>query len=102
MSVDLRRVGVTFSFLIGIVCSSAYSQTVTRFDVIEASRSVNCEYVAAMVDSFVQGVPKKKSIIVLAYTGKNETKRDIGKRRLHNAKTYLVEYYKDTKFSRPS
>lgn len=69
--------------------------------VIDPGMTSSCPYVSAIYDSFVQGTPIDKNIIIISYKGEEETKADITERRLYNAKLYFTEFYKNTRFSRP-
>lgn len=100
LSLVLRRVEILL-LIVGLH-SLAYAQARHAPALIDISKSASCEYVSAIFDSFVQGTPTDKTIIVIGYKGRSETKNQIVQRRLHNAKTYLTEYYKATQFSRPA
>lgn len=102
---------MTFKLKSGTICvlgvmfllsGTGSSQTLNGPTIIDATKSLNCELTAAFFDEFVQSTPAEKNIIIVAYRGKLETKDDIVLRRLHNVRTYILEYYKNTKFSRSS
>lgn len=80
----------TFSI---VVC---FSQTKSRIEVIEGIRTANCEFAAIAIDGFAYNTDASKTIIIISYKGKKESKKEIATRRLYNAKTYFTEYYKGT------
>ena len=86
--------------LISLLIKVCFSQTNLQVSVIEANRTLNCEYVSAIFDSFVNSFSTDKTIIVISYLGKNESEKEIATKRLHNAEKYLTEYYKGSRLLR--
>lgn len=80
------------------LCMTVYSQKV-HVNVIDSDRSSNCEFTAAIVDSFIQGVAPDDAIMIIGYRGQNESRSNIVFRRLYNAKIYFTEYHKTTTFA---
>jgi hypothetical protein len=51
----------------------------------------SCERNSQQLDILMQNYSKDDLIIIISHTGEKENKNNIGMRRLHNAKTYLIE-----------
>ncbi len=99
MTINFLRLVIfwlTFVFL----CKCTFSQVNSDHQIVEANRSINCEYTSAIFDSFTQGNAVNKKIIIISYLGKKDRKEEIAKKRLRAAKKYLTEYYKGTPFGR--
>lgn len=84
--------------LVIIIPKVGFSQTTNS--VIASDITTSCELLSALFDSFIQGTATDKTIIIISYKGKNESKNNISERRLHNAKTHFTEFYKNSSYSR--
>ena len=56
------------------------------------TKPTNCEFNIAVLDGAHGKVGKDELIIVIARLGDNEQRQDLNRRRLHNVRTYLVEF----------
>ena len=56
------------------------------------TKPTNCEFNIAVLDGAHGKVGKDDLIIVIARLGDNEQRQDLNRRRLHNIRTYLVEF----------
>lgn len=89
------------TFAIALLNVPSFAQDSGQKQVIDAGGSVNCEYTAAIVDSFVQGLSQKATVIFIGNRGRRETEFRV-RSRLPYAQLYLTDYYKTTKFERPN
>lgn len=87
-----------------LLCSPVCGQQAVDHDthVLEAVKATNCEAVSTALDDFIAGTDVTKNIIIIAYRGENDTYKDVELRRLHNAKTYIVEMFNNTRYDRPA
>src|SRR6266481_2301886 len=56
------------------------------------TKPTNCEFNIAVLDGAHGKVGKDDLIIVIARRGVSEQRQDLNRRRLHNVRTYLVEF----------
>ncbi|HZG51930.1 MAG TPA: hypothetical protein VEZ40_07335 [Pyrinomonadaceae bacterium] len=56
------------------------------------ARPTNCEDRTAIVDGIGQSVAAAELIIVISRLGDGDTRADVGRHRLHNARTYWTEF----------
>ncbi len=71
-------------------------------EIIDSNRTSNCEYAAAIVDSFLSGIDSGKDIIVVSYKGKTESKENVAMSRAKYIKAYFSNYHKGTPLYRPA
>ena len=99
MSRRCRFAGVNF-----VLFMSAFALVVTGQDkeltVVESRGGANCEAVAAIVDSFVQGLKPEDSLAIISYKSDRESRKGIELQRLRTARKYLTEYFKNTPYRR--
>ena len=97
----LRYLSVSVIILFSLSISFGYGQRIPDFQKIEASRSGNCEYVAAIVDSFVGTVDNNQTLLIVATKGKGESKSGLSDRRARTLQKYLTVYHQGTGLSLP-
>ncbi len=68
---------------------------------VRSNGGANCERVAAIVDSFVQGTPSATNIIVIAYKGSSETRKGLTSQRIKSLRSYFTHGMEDTAYARP-
>jgi hypothetical protein len=84
---------VKHALLMLAVVATALGQEKTDLQTVDSTRSIMCEYTAAVFDGFVQNVPRDSTTIIVGKTGLGEqssTSRD----RVLKAKSYWLDYYR--------
>ena len=79
------------SFIAGAQDESRSSATRIRTPQVEA-KPTNCEFHVATLDAANDQAGKDGLVIVIARLGDGERRYDLNRRRLHNVRTYLVEF----------
>ena len=87
-----------------VVVVSAFALGVSGQDkeltLVESRGGANCEAVAAIVDSFVQGLKPDEVILIISYQSSRESKKGLEIQRLRTARKYLTEYFRATPYRR--
>lgn len=69
---------------------------------VRSNGGANCEKVAAIVDSFIQGTPTAKNIIVIVYKGGSEKRKDLVSQRIKSLRSYFTLALRGSDYARPS
>lgn len=84
----------TFVVLLGFFIMSNALGVRAQKAVVDSTRALNCEYSAAMVDSVFSGNDSGNDVIIVAYKGKTESKKNIAMYRALYLKKYVSNYLK--------
>ncbi len=79
-----------------------HAQKVQEHQIVERGRSGNCEYVAAIVDSFVASLRGSAFLMIISSRGRNEATKTIAEQRAARLRQYITEYHKGTGLARPA
>jgi hypothetical protein len=82
-----------------LVFAPLYAAAQASGEVVDPVRTSNCEFISSKFDNLIQATAPTKKIIVIAFNGEGE-KQAMATRRLHNAKTYAIEAYRNSRVSR--
>jgi hypothetical protein len=86
-----------FSFLffcLPLMSAVGLVQDVSK-DAVQVLGPAQCQDYGAVLDVVAQNARADLPIIVIARLGKEETRSELNRRRLHNVRTYWIEFHSD-------
>lgn len=89
---------ISIAFLL-LFASNAVAQT-KEIHSIKSLGGATCEAVAASMDIFAQHTKPEKTIIVISYLGKNETRKGLETQRINTIRSYFTDHLRNTPYAR--
>jgi hypothetical protein len=86
--------------IVAFFSASAAAQKTADLQIVDSGQTLLCDGTSGFYDSFIQGVPVNKNIIIIGYTGQDDKSDTINLHRLQRAKNYILETYKESRFAR--